>query len=102
MAFFLLDIQHNYAVYSSRDVRERQAEYLGTGIRPYPGAQGNVRTPVRGTGNAGKRFWTVYLYSPLPAEDEQVGWMKEEPPSFMAGSVRRVTYYVVTCKCERS
>jgi hypothetical protein len=85
--------------------------------RPYPGAQGNVRTPVRGTGNAGKRFWTVYLYSPLPVEDEQVGWMKEEPPSFMAGSVRRyilrqnhiasstftrVTYCVVTCKCERS
>jgi hypothetical protein len=39
----------------------------------------------------GKRFWTDYLYSLLPTEDGQAGWMKEEPPSMylsMAGSVR--------------
>jgi hypothetical protein len=38
-----------------------------------------------------KRFWTDCLYSSLQTEDEQTGWLKEEPPSFMAGSVRIVT-----------
>jgi putative transposase len=41
----------------------------------YPGAQGNIRF-------AGKRFWTDCLYSSLPTEDGQAGWMKEEPPVF--------------------
>jgi len=55
-------------------------QYPGKGIM-YPGAQGNIRF-------AGKRFWTDHLYSSLCEEDEQAGWIKEEPPSFMAGSVR--------------
>ena len=48
----------------------------------YPGAQGNIRF-------AGKRFWTDCLYSSLPTEDEQVGWMKEEPPSIYGGECQK-------------
>ncbi len=49
----------------------------------YPGAQGNIRF-------GGKRFWTDCLYSSLPTEDEQAGWMKEEPPVIHAGE----------CQCQ--
>ncbi len=41
----------------------------------YRGAHGNGRAGLV------KRFWTDCLYSSLPTEDEQAGWMKEEPPS---------------------
>ena|SRR5437016_175823 len=53
-------------------------QYPGKGTSLYPGAQGNIRF-------AGKRFWTDCLYSSLPTEDEQAGWMKEEPPSIYGG-----------------
>jgi len=52
------------------------------------GAQGNLRF-------AGKRFWTACLYSSLRVEDEQASWMKEEPPSCMAGSVRSRSFICI-------
>src|SRR6266566_2657095 len=55
-------------------------EYSGKGFSMYPGAQGNILFF-----GGGKRFWTDCLYSSLPTEDEQAGWLKEEPPVIYAG-----------------
>jgi len=46
----------------------------------YPGAQRNILFF-----GGGKRFWTDCLSSSLPTEDEQAGWLKEEPPVIYAG-----------------
>ena len=61
------------------------SEYIGKGVRVYPGAQGNVLFF-----GGGKRFWTDCLYSSLPTEDEQAGWMKEESPGASFGECQCV------------
>src|SRR2546430_17367603 len=74
-----------YSLWRSTGQRSQCCEeHPGKGISLYPGAQGNIRF-------AGKRFWTDCLYSSLPTEDEQAGWLKEEPPSIYGGSVRSFT-----------
>ena len=37
----------------------------------------------------GKRFWTDCLYSSIQTDDEQAGWMKEEPPVIYAGECQK-------------
>jgi hypothetical protein len=50
------------------------AHHLSQGM-PYRWAIGN------GYLSAGtQRFWTDYLYASFREDNEQVGWLKEEPP----------------------
>src|SRR5947209_17334280 len=67
-----------------------RSEYSGKGVRTYPGAQGNIL--FRG---GGKCFWTDCLYSSLLTEDEQVCWMKEEPPVLEPGECQNATQEAV-------
>src|SRR5947199_4078055 len=62
-----------------------RSQYPGKRIRTSRCAHGNRRTGLV------KRFWTDCLYSFLPTEDEQAGWMKEEPPVIYAGECQKNT-----------